>query len=67
MIYDRATRLLATERAVALLLAVAVLRLPRARFLAAELLADLVFATEADDVYRSTYNAVIFATGVIRS
>ena len=61
MIHDRATRLLPSERAGALLLAVAVLRGASAR-VAAELLYQLVFATTVDTVYGATYGAVLFAT-----
>lgn len=67
MIYDRATRLLPTERCVALLLAIAVLRFPLARHAAAQMLAELVFAVDTNDVWNATYNAVMFATGAIRS
>lgn len=63
MIYDRATRLLPTERATALVLAIAALADPcrLTRALAADLLATLVFATRAEDAYLIAGEAVQFA------
>lgn len=65
MIYDRATRLLPSERWVALCLAIAVLRCPHLAHATAEMLAAVVFATDPIEVYRTVYDATRFAIGVI--
>ncbi len=65
MISDVATRLLPSERWIALVLAAAVLRAPWARFVAADLLADCLYAIRPADVHRTLWAAVTFALEAI--
>jgi len=66
---DRAIPLFPTERVVALMLSIATLHSPSetTRALAAEHLTAVIYSTSAEQIYRSTFGAVLFASGVLRS
>lgn len=67
MIYDRAAHMTTQERWIALALGVAASRGDiMTAYVAAELLFDVLASVSCSEIYVSTYNAALFATGSLR-